>query len=92
LFGLEALAAEHRPSLSGLEGYRGLDTALRAFGARLCARETSRNRTRARTHPHAGTLGLARLAALGVVLELFVEEKELFAGSEDELSTTISAG
>jgi len=92
LLGLEALAAEDGPTLGGLEGDCRLDAALRAFGARLCARETSCSRTRARTHPDAGAPGFAGLAAFRVVFELFVEEKELFAGSEDELTTAICAG
>jgi hypothetical protein len=41
---------------------------------------------------YTGALGLAGLTALRVVLELFVEEKELFAGGEDELTTTVYAG
>jgi hypothetical protein len=32
---------------------------------------------------------LARFAPLRVVLELFVEEKELFPGGEDEFAATI---
>ena len=36
--------------------------------------------------------GLAGFAALGFVLELFVVEKELFAGSEHEFTAAIDAG
>ena len=36
--------------------------------------------------------GLARLTALGVVLELFVEEEKLFTGGEDELTAAICTG
>jgi len=92
LFGLEALTAKHRPALGGLEGDCRLDAALRAFGARLRAREASCSRTRAGTQPDTGAPGFAGLAAFRVVFELFVEEKELFAGSEDELTTAICAG
>jgi hypothetical protein len=35
---------------------------------------------------------LARLTALGVVLELLVLKEELFARGEDELTATIDAG
>ncbi len=35
---------------------------------------------------------LARLATFWIVLKLFVEEKQLFPGGEDELPTTITAG
>ena len=89
---LEALAAEDGASLCGLEGYGGLDAALGAVGAGLGTGEASRSRTRARTHACTGAFGLARFAALGVVLELLIEEKELFAGGEDEFSTAICTG
>jgi hypothetical protein len=39
----------------------------------------------------ASTAALTGLAPLGVVFELFVEEKELFAGSKDELITAVLA-
>ena len=36
-------------------------------------------------------LGLARLAALGLVLELFVVEEKLFPGGEDEITPAVDA-
>jgi hypothetical protein len=36
--------------------------------------------------------GLAALAALGLVFELLVVEKQLFPGGEDELRAAIDAG
>jgi hypothetical protein len=91
-FALEALTAEDGTSLRGFKGYGGLNTALGAVGAGLGTGETGRSRARARTQTCTGTFGLTWLAPLGVVLKLFIEEKELFAGSEDELSTTICTG
>lgn len=88
---LEALAAEDRPSLRGFEGNGGLDPAIRADGAGLGARDSGSGRAASGTHRRTGAPGLAGLAPFGVVLKLFVEEKELFAGSEDELSTAICA-
>jgi hypothetical protein len=37
----------------------------------------------------AGPLRLARLAPFRVVLKLFVEKEELFAGGEDKFSATV---
>jgi hypothetical protein len=37
-------------------------------------------------------LGLTGLAALGLVLELFVEEKELFPGGKNEVGAAVDAG
>jgi hypothetical protein len=37
-------------------------------------------------------LGLAILAALGFVAELFVVKEKLFPGGENEISTAIDAG
>jgi len=36
-------------------------------------------------------VGLARLAPLGLILEAFIGEEHLFAGGEDELSSTFAA-
>jgi len=78
---LEAGAAQHRPALSGLEGNCRLGAALRTGGPRL------------RTHPlrSARALGLALLAVLGVVLELFIVEKNLLACREHKLRAAIDA-
>src|ERR1700736_6321691 len=73
---LKALTAEHGAALGRLEGNGRLDAALRAAGTRLRARQASRCRTAARTRSRdPGALRLAGLTALGVVLELFVEEE-----------------
>src|ERR1700733_3730693 len=89
---LEALPAKHGPPLGRLERNSCFNAARRTFGARLCTRKSSRSRPCARLEGGAGAFGLARLTAFRVVLELFVEEKELFPGGEDELTTTICAG
>jgi hypothetical protein len=86
---LEALTAEDRTSLCGLEGYGGLDTALRAMGASLGTGKACCSRTRTRSHACTGPFRLARFASLGVVFELLIEKKELFAGGEYEFSTAI---
>jgi hypothetical protein len=57
-----------------------------------CVRAALRTiRSRFRAHPTAAiaTLGLAWLAALGVVLKLFVVKKDLFARGEDEFFLAI---
>jgi hypothetical protein len=38
------------------------------------------------------TLGLAGLTAFGLILELFVVEKELFPGGKDEVGAAVDAG
>jgi hypothetical protein len=78
---LIADAAEHWAALGWPEGDRRLLAALCAGGASL------------RTHSGAslGALRLARLAVLGVVLELFIVEEELFAGGEYKLGVAIDA-
>ena len=78
---LEAGSAQHRPALRGLEGNRGLRAALRAGGARL----------RADLLVAADALRLALLAALGVVLELFVVEENLLARRKDKLGAAVNA-
>ena len=75
---LETGSAENRSALRRLEGNRGFSAAFRAGGSRF------------RTDPAAArALCLALLAMLGVVLELFVVEKQLFAGGEHELRSAI---
>ena len=78
LLPLKARSAQHRSALGRLERNRGFGTALRTCRARL------------RTDPStAGTLCLALLAVFGVILELFVVEKELLTGGEDKLSPAV---
>jgi len=77
----EAFPAEYRPALGGFEGDGCFLSTLRTDGASLW------------THPTAavGTFRLALFAVLGVVLELFVAEKELLARGEDKLSSAVYA-
>jgi hypothetical protein len=86
---LQALPARYGAPLCRFERHRRLYAARRTFGARLRARQTSCRRPSAWFQGRAGSLGLAWLAALRVVLELLVEEKELFPRGEDKLTTTI---
>ena|SRR5579863_6384123 len=75
---LETGAAKDGSPLRGLERDRGFSAAGRASGAGF------------RTHPAAaGALGLALLAMLGIVLELFVVKKQLFTGGEHELRSAV---
>jgi len=75
---LEARTAQYWSTLGRLERNRGFLTALRARSARL------------RTDPPAtGTLRLALLAVLRIVLELFVVKEELLAGGEYKLSAAV---
>jgi hypothetical protein len=77
---LEAGPAQHRPALRGTKGYRRLLAACRAPGARLS--------TDARTS--VCTLSFALLAALGVIFKLFIVEKELLSGGENELIAAVN--
>jgi hypothetical protein len=78
---LETAAAEHRPTLGRLEWNSGFSSALgtggASFGTHLLA--------------SANPLSLALFATLGVVLELFVVEEDLLAGSKDELGAAVNA-
>jgi hypothetical protein len=88
----EALAAEHRSSLSRTERHGRLLAALRADRSRFNARVVPRLR-RVLVHriQNGHALRLAELAALGFVLELLVVKEELFPGSENEAGTTVDA-
>jgi hypothetical protein len=80
-FLLETTAAENRASLSGFEGDRGFSAAFRADSA--CFR-AGRSRT-------GGAFCLALFTTLRIVLELLVEKEQLFAGSENEIVSAVSA-
>jgi len=84
---LEALLAKHRAPLRGTEGYCRFLPARRALGRCFdpvpCRCWTS-------TDP-VGSLSLARLAPLRLVLELLISEEQLFACSPDELRAAIHA-
>jgi len=69
--------------LSGAEGYGGFASALRTIGRRLDLRVTSGAPFLALT--------FAGFAALGLVPEILVGEKLLFARSEYEISAAIDA-
>ena len=84
-FLLETLPAKYWPALCRLERNSRFLAASRTIGAGLDLGVTG-----SRSSAHAcGPFGLARLAALGLVLELFVVEEELFPGSEDEIAAAI---
>lgn len=78
---LKAAPAEHGPSLRGLEWHSGFGSALGAGGASL------------RTHllVTAQSFCLALFAALRVVFELLIVEKDLLACSEYKICATVNA-
>ena len=82
---LEALAAEDRASLRWLERNRGV---LAAAGTGCAGLDFLIIRGRICAYCSCA-LGLARLAALRLILELFVVEEELFTGCEQELRTAV---
>jgi hypothetical protein len=89
----EALTAEDGATLCGAEGDCGLLAALRARGSSFDASVVVPIGTGSGSGSENGhTLGLTGLTALGLVLELFVKEKELFPGGEDEVSAAVDAG
>jgi hypothetical protein len=83
LAGQEALATEDRTPLCWFERDSGLPSALRAGGHGFTLGEASA------TAAGALTLGLAGLAALGLVFEILIVEKVLLARSEDEIRTAV---
>ena len=78
---LKAGAAKNWPALSGLEGNRRRLTTLGAVGPRFGTNPRS----------PADALRLALFAMLGIVLEFFVVEEQLFACGKDELGAAIEA-
>jgi len=83
LAGEEAFAAVHWPALGWLEGHRSFPTALRAGGHGFRFGEARGRRTLA--------LGLATLAAFGLVLKVFVVEEVLFSRCKYEICSAINA-
>jgi len=79
----KTFATIDRPALSGFEGYRSFATALRAHGHRFGFGETSA--------PRALALGLAGLAALGLVLEVLVVEEVLLSRRKNKICSAIHA-
>src|SRR5262245_34015810 len=82
---LKALAAKDRTSLRGAERNRRFLAALRAAGLRF------RPNRRGTSADGFSSFGLTGFAAFGFVLEAFVGEKHLFAGSEHKFGTALRA-
>jgi hypothetical protein len=78
---LETGPAKHGSPLRRTEWNRGVRTA----------RRTLRSGLGTHTGTSVGALGLALLAAFGIVFELLVVEKQLFTSGEDKLFAAISA-
>lgn len=76
---LKTGAAEDRAVLRGAERHGSFFTAGEAL------------RTCFHAHPHAPALGFARFTTLGIVLKLFVVEKELFARCKHEITSAVIA-
>jgi hypothetical protein len=79
----ETFAAIHRPALGGFEGDGGLPAALGTHRHGFRLRKSRARRTLA--------LGLAVLAALRFVLEVFVMEEVLFSRCKNEITTAVYA-
>ena len=88
----EAFAAKDGTALRGAEGHGGVLAALRAGGAGFDARIVISVPRSYGSREHGNALGLAGFAALRLVLKLFVVEKQLFPGGEDEFRAAIDAG
>jgi len=78
----EAEAAQNGAAILGLEGDCSVGAAIGAGDAHF----------NTRTGRAMGAFGVAGLAMLGVVLELFLVEESLFAGREEEFDAAIDAG
>jgi hypothetical protein len=79
----KALAAIDRPALSRFKGHRGFPTALRAGGHGFRFVKARGRGTLA--------LGLAILAALGLVLKILVVEEVLFSRCENKICSAVHA-
>jgi len=88
----EAFPAEDGTALRGAERDRSLLAALRASGLSLHAGIVMSIARRRRRVKHRYALGLAGFTTLGLVLELFVVEKQLLPGGEDEARAAVDAG
>jgi hypothetical protein len=87
----EAFAAEDGAVLRGAEGDRSLLATLGTGGSSFDASVVV-GIAWSGGGENGYALGLTGLAALGLVLELFVEEKELFPGGKNEVGTAVDAG
>ena len=88
----EAFAAKDGTALRGAEGHGGVLAALGAGGARFDARVVLRGARSWHGSEDGRSLGLAGLTPLGLVLESFVVEKQLFPGGKDEIGAAVDAG
>jgi hypothetical protein len=88
----KAFPAKNRPPLGWSEGDGGFFAALGAGGASFDARKVVRVAHGWWGAQDGDALGLAGFTALGLVLELFVVEKQLFSGGKDEVSAAVDAG
>jgi hypothetical protein len=89
---LEALPAQYRTALRRLERNSGRNATFRALRPRLGPRYARRRGSARRTRSLSASPALARLAALGIVLELLIQKEKLFTGSEDEFTAAICTG
>jgi hypothetical protein len=78
---LKTGSTEHRAALGGAEWHGCLGAAPGTVGPRF----------RAHSAAAVAALGLAWLAAFGVVLEVLVVKKELFARRKDEFASAVNA-
>jgi hypothetical protein len=83
---LKTLAAKNWASLRGTEGDGGVLSALGAGG--LCFRAHLRGAATSAS-PTFGAFGFAAFAPFRLVLETFVGEKHLLAGSKNKLSAAL---
>ena len=88
----EALAAENRTPLRRTEWDCCFFAALGAGGAGFDARVVVPAAHILRGSKDGDALGLAGFTTFGLVLELFVVEKQLFPGGKDKVSAAVDAG
>jgi hypothetical protein len=88
----ETLAAEDGATLGWAEGDSGFFATLRTYRTGFDPREMMRIPQALWVRKNGHTLGLAVLAALGLILEVLIAEKDLFPGSKNELAPAIDAG
>jgi hypothetical protein len=88
----ETFAAEDRAPLRWPKRDCGLLAALRAGSPSFDASEVVSIARLGRGGKDGHALGLAGFTAFGLVLELFVVEKELFPGGKDKIGAAVDAG
>ena len=87
---LKTFSAKHGAALRGTERHGGLFAAPRTGGLGLHLGVAVSLSGRRRSTEHGNPFGLARLAALGFVLELLVVEEKLLPGGENKIPPTIN--